>query len=60
MKKESNLTASVFEEVKNRIVTVRNVQVILDVDVASLYGVETKRINEAVRNNRDKFPESYC
>ncbi len=59
MKKEFNLTTSIFEEVKNRIVTVRNVQVILDVDVASLYGVETKRINEAVRNNRDKFPESY-
>ncbi len=34
-------------------------QVILDVDVAALYGVETKRINEAVRNNKDKFPRSY-
>lgn len=34
-------------------------QVILDSDVAELYGVETKRINEAVRNNPDKFPEGY-
>ena len=33
--------------------------VIADADVANLYGVETKRINEAVRNNPDKFPEDY-
>lgn len=32
---------------------------ILDVDVAELYGVETKRVNEAVRNNPDKFPQGY-
>lgn len=30
---------------------------ILDVDVADLYGIETKRVNEAVRNNPGKFPE---
>lgn len=33
--------------------------VIADADVAKLYGVETKRVNEAVRNNPDKFPEDY-
>jgi hypothetical protein len=33
--------------------------VILDSDVAELYGVETKRINEAVKNNLEKFPEGY-
>lgn len=32
---------------------------LLDSDVAKIYGVETKRINEAVRNNPDKFPEGY-
>ena len=32
---------------------------IADADVAELYGVETKRINEAVKNNPDKFPASY-
>lgn len=32
---------------------------ILDSDVADLYGVETKRINEAVKNSPDKFPECY-
>jgi len=34
-------------------------QVLLDRDVASLYGVETKRINEAVKNNKDRFPKGY-
>ena len=48
-----------FDEVKRRIVIVRDQSVILDADVAALYGVETKRINEAVRNNKDKFPEDY-
>jgi len=33
--------------------------VILDSDVAELYGVETKRINEVVRNNPEKFPSGY-
>ncbi len=42
-----------------RIITLRNQQVILDCDVAELYGVETKRINEAVNNNPEKFPEGY-
>lgn len=34
-------------------------KVIIDSDVAELYGVETKRVNEAVKNNLDKFPEGY-
>ena len=46
-------------EVRNRIVVIRGQSVIVDADVAALYGVETKRINEAVRNNRDKFPKDY-
>lgn len=37
----------------------RGEKVLLDVDVAVLYGVETKRINEAVKNNADKFPAGY-
>ena len=40
-------------------VTLRDQQVILDSDVAELYGVETKRVNEAVSNNPEKFPEGY-
>ncbi|MBL4775704.1 MAG: ORF6N domain-containing protein [Mariprofundus sp.] len=37
----------------------RDEDVLLDTDVAELYGVETKRINEAVKNNTDKFPPDY-
>ncbi len=46
-------------DVQKRIVHVRGRSVLLDVDVAALYGIETKRVNEAVRNNPGKFPEDY-
>lgn len=52
-------SATLFEQVRQKITTLRDYEVILDADVAVLYGVETKRINEAVRNNPDKFPENY-
>ena len=48
-----------FNKIKNLIFEIRDVKVILDRDVADLYGVETKRINEAVRNNPGKFPDDY-
>ena len=48
-----------YEDVQRRIVCVRQQPVIIDADVANLYGVETKRVNEAVRNNPDKFPKDY-
>ena len=44
---------------KNGTITLRNQQVILDCDVAELYGAATKEINQAVRNNPEKFPEGY-
>ena len=47
------------KDVKERIVVIRNTQVIADADVAMLYGVDTKRVNEAVRNNLNKFPADY-
>ena len=46
-------------EVENKIITRRDQQVILDSDVAELYGVQTKEINQAVRNNPEKFPQGY-
>ena len=46
-------------EVHKRIVCIRCLPVIIDADIAELYGVETKRVNEAVRNNPDKFPPDY-
>ena len=48
-----------LDDVNQKIITIRNQNVILDSDVAELYGVETMRINEAVKNNPDKFPEGY-
>lgn len=48
-----------IENVVSKIVHIRGVDVIADADVAELYGVETKRVNEAVRNNADKFPDGY-
>ena len=45
--------------IENLIYEIRGVQVILDSDLARLYHVETKRINEAVRNNPEKFPERF-
>jgi len=48
-----------LEKFKRKIITIQGQQVILDSDAAELYGVETKRVNEAIRNNPDKFPEGY-
>ena len=45
--------------IKDKIYTKRNMQVMLDRDLAELYGVETKRINEAVKNNKDKFMDDF-
>jgi hypothetical protein len=42
------------------IFTVRGERVILDSDLASIYGVPTKRLNEQVRRNRERFPEDFC
>jgi hypothetical protein len=48
-----------FSSVESKVLLLRKQQVILDCDVAELYEVETKRINEAVKNNPDKFPAGY-
>ena len=58
-KREPHDAMNLFKEVQQKILFLRNKEVILDADVAELYGVETKRINEAVKNNTDKFPEGY-
>jgi hypothetical protein len=48
-----------YNQVESKLLNIRNQQVLLDSDVAELYEVETKRINEAVKNNPDKFPYGY-
>ena len=48
-----------LNDVQDKIITVRNRNVLLDSDVAWLYGVGTKEVNQAVKNNPGKFPEGY-
>lgn len=48
-----------LEEVESKIIEIRKQKVLLDSDVAELYGVETRDINKAAKNNPDKFPEGY-
>ena len=48
-----------IHEVEDKIAVIRGMKVIADADVAVLYGVETKHVNQAVRNNSDKFPSHY-
>ena len=48
-----------IKDVQSKIIMIREQNVIVDADVARLYGVETRWINEAVHNNPEKFPETY-
>ena len=47
------------EDVKRTILTIRGHKVILDADLARLYGVSTKRLNEQVKRNRNRFPDDF-
>jgi len=47
------------QDIRDRIIDIRGERVLLDRDVAELYGVEAKRINEALKRNPDKFPAGY-
>ena len=59
LKKEVNLLPALMQDVENKIAVIRGVEVIADADVAALYGVETREVNQAVKNNTDKFPPHY-
>ena len=48
-----------FEDLQDRIIELGGQKVLLDADVAQIYGVETRDINKSVTNNPDKFPEDY-
>jgi phage regulator Rha-like protein len=47
------------QDIENRIFTVRGVQVMIDSHLAELYGVETRRLNEQVQRNKDRFPSEF-
>jgi hypothetical protein len=48
------------DELKTKIYTIRGVKVMLDRDLALLYGVQTKVLNQAVKRNKERFPDSFC
>jgi len=48
-----------IENIANRIYLVRGIRVMLDRDLAELYGVETKALKQAVRRNTERFPEDF-
>ena len=54
---ESEITTKGIE---SRILTIRNQQVMIDRDIAELYGVETRRLNEQVKRNSERFPKEFC
>ena len=53
------MDTNLLPQVEEKIISLRNQQVILDCDVAELYSVQTKEINQAVKNNPRKLPEGY-
>ncbi len=57
---ETSIALSSDAQIREMIYTVRGRQVMFDSDLAELYGVETKRLNEAVGRNKARFPEAFC
>ena len=55
-----NKSSIIPKEIRNLIYTIRGKQVMLDSDLASLYQVETKNLNKAVKRNIERFPASFC
>jgi hypothetical protein len=59
MSKQNDVFPVKIRDVEDKITVIRGVPVIADADVAVLYGVKTKEVNQAVYNNPDKFPPNY-
>lgn len=59
MKKAETLLPTGLEEIKTKIHEIRGQKVMLDKDLAYLYGIETRRLNEQVKRNRNRFPEDF-
>ena len=53
------MTKKEIEKVSSKVITLRDMQVIIDRDVAEIYGVTTREVNQAIRNNPEKFPDGY-
>lgn len=57
---EEELELTTIEEIQGMIYTIKGKQVMIDSDVANLYHYETKKINQAVKRNIERFPEGFC
>ena len=55
----TDLQTGNIESIKNVIYEIRGQKVMLDRDLASIYGVETRALNQAVKRNADRFPEDF-
>ena len=58
--KDELLPTEEKENIGKRIHIIRGLQVMLDSDVAELFGVETRRLNEQMKRNKERFPEDFC
>jgi phage regulator Rha-like protein len=56
---KADLPSMLSERLEERIYTVRGQRVMLDADLAAVYGVTTKRLNEQIKRNRERFPEDF-
>ena len=56
---DSQIAIVPMERVQSRILVIRGQKVIIDADLANLYGVPTKRLNEQIRRNQSRFPEDF-
>lgn len=57
--KQASTTPALLPRIESRIQVLRGVRVMVDVDLAALYGVETKRLNEQFKRNRKRFPADF-
>ncbi len=60
MTKDNALVLVEGNQIQNLIYTIRGKQVMTDRDLAELYQVQTKRLNEQVKRNVNRFPEEFC
>ena len=60
MDKDEIAMSITAEDIKDKIYTIRGVQVMLDSDLAQLYQVETRILNQAVKRNQNRFPDGFC
>jgi hypothetical protein len=59
MKKTKSTALTSFKGISNKILEIRGQKVMLDTDLAEIYGVQTKVLNQAVKRNKERFPEDF-